>query len=150
MFINQIPYSIFISKKNWLMNKGYDELMLNGYEDWDFNIRLGSLGFYGKRLSRPLFHYNVSYSGMLLSKSSKIHPQLWKYIVKKNSKLYKLKKMYFLFKEWRNKPSSYPLIIFFLWYYIFFFSPEIFASKLFIIFRNFKWFFTRKKYTYYD
>ena len=73
LFINQLPYSIFISKKNFLNIEGYDEKMQLGYEDWEFNIRLGFSGIYGIKLSKPLFHYNVSYSGMLLSKSSKCY-----------------------------------------------------------------------------
>ena len=145
LFINQIPYSILISKKNWLLNKGYDEQMINGYEDWDFNIRLGALGLYGKRLPKALFHYNVSNSGMLLSKSSKLHAYIWHYIITKNSELYKIKKMLSLWHNWRKKPSTYPLIIFFIWYLIFRVFNKSMFTRLFIQLRNFKWSYTRKK-----
>jgi len=145
LFINQIPYSILISKKNWLLNKGYDEKMINGYEDWDFNIRLGASAIHGKRLPKALFHYNVSSTGMLLSKSSKLHAKIWDYIITKNSELYKLKKMFVLWHLWRIKSSTYPLIVFFIWYFLFRVFPKPIFSRLFIKIRNIKWSFTRKK-----
>ena len=88
LFLNQLPYSILISKDNWIKNGGYDEKMKLGYEDWEFNIRLGCNNQFGIRLAKPLFHYNVSYSGMLLSKTSKYHAQIVKYIINKNKELY--------------------------------------------------------------
>tara|TARA_Y100000991_G_C21923998_1_gene327798 strand:- start:793 stop:1149 length:357 start_codon:yes stop_codon:yes gene_type:complete len=118
--------------------------MNSGYEDWEFNIRLGSFEKFGKRLAKPLFHYNVSYDGMLISNSSKKHSKIWKYIVLKNKKLYKLENIFNLWKKWRVKKSSYPLVIYFLWYFFFKNVPDKFASKIFIIFRNLKWTITRK------
>ena len=145
LFINQLPYSILISKENWKKNGGYDEKMRDGYEDWDFNIRLGALKIYGMRLDKPLFHYNVSSEGMLLSKSSKLHGKIWKYIMLKNKSLFKFKNIYRIWQEWKNKSSSYPLFIFFLWYLILKYFPEPFITKLFICLRNLKWLFTRNK-----
>ena len=115
LFLNQVPYSIFIDRNTWQLNNGYDENMRLGYEDWEFNIRLGAKNIFGKRLPLPLFHYSVSSSGMLISKSSKYHAQIWNYIKNKNSELYKPKKILMNWKLWRKKDSSYPLIIFCLW-----------------------------------
>ena len=56
LFINQLPYSIFISKELWDITGGYDEKMISGYEDWEFNIRLGLNEKYGQRIAKPLFH----------------------------------------------------------------------------------------------
>ena len=145
LFLNQIPYSIFISKEICLNYGGYDEKMKSGYEDWEFNIRLGSYGKIGKRLARPLFHYNVSSSGMLLSKTSKNHAKIWSYIITKNNNLYKFKNITLLWKKWRNKPSNYPLSIFFVWYFLFISLPNNWATKIFIILRNLKWLFSRKE-----
>ena len=83
MFINHIPYSIFIPKNIFIENGFYDENMKLGYEDWELNIRLASKKLYGKRLAKPYFHYNVSTSGMLISKSIKNHIKIWKYIILK-------------------------------------------------------------------
>ena len=145
LFLNQIPYSIFISKKIWKKYGGYDNNMRLGYEDWEFNIRLGSNSQFGKRIAKPLFHYNVSPSGMLLSKSSKHHAQIIKYIINKNQQLYNFKNILKLWVKWRKSPSSYPLIIFFPWYLIIRIIPQNLVSKLFIFGRNLKWFFTRNK-----
>ena len=143
LFLNQIPYSIFIRKNIWNKYGGYDEDMILGYEDWEFNIRLGFYERFGKRLAKPLFHYNVSSSGMLLSKTSKNHCKIWKYIISKNKSLFRFKSIFILWTKWRKKKSNYPLIFFFGWYFFFRFFPEIYASKIFMNLRNFKWIFTR-------
>ena len=145
LFLNQIPYSIFIERNTWLLNSGYDENMKLGYEDWEFNIRLGSKNIFGKRLALPLFHYSVSSSGMLISRSSKHHAQIWHYIKKKNSKLYEPIKIIEIWNYWRKKDSNYPLIIFFIWYVFLTFLPNRICSNIFLIFRDIKWFFTRNK-----
>ena len=118
IFLNNyfsISYLIvfFIRKKLWFDYGGYDEEMKSGYEDWEFNIRLGSFGRFGKRLNKPFFHYNVSNNGMLLSKTSKNHSRIWKYIIAKNENLFQLKNIFKLWKKWRFRPSNYPLIILF-------------------------------------
>ena len=55
MFINQIPYSIFIPRKVFIENGFYDENMKLGYEDWELNIRLASRKLYGKRFLNLFF-----------------------------------------------------------------------------------------------
>jgi hypothetical protein len=146
LFLNQIPYSIFIEKNTWLLNNGYDENMRLGYEDWEFNIRLGAKSIFGKRLPIPLFHYSVCNTGMLISKSSKYHAQIWHYIKNKNSELYKPKNILKRWKLWRKEKSSYPLIIFFIWYVFLQILPNRINSVIFLLFRNFKWFFSRNRF----
>ena len=148
LFLNQVPYSIFIERNTWKLNNGYDENMRLGYEDWEFNIRLGAKNIFGKRLPLPLFHYSVCSSGMLISKSSKYHAQIWNYIKNKNSELYKPKKILMNWKLWRKKESSYPLIIFCLWYVLLKVLPHRINSIIFLFLRNFKWIFTRNKFYY--
>ena len=148
LFLNQVPYSIFIERNTWQLNNGYDENMRLGYEDWEFNIRLGAKNIFGKRLPLPLFHYSVCSSGMLISKSSKYHAQIWNYIKNKNSELYKPKKILMNWKLWRKKDSSYPLIIFCLWYVLLQVCPNRINSIIFLLLRNFKWIFTRNKFYY--
>ena len=148
LFLNQVPYSIFIERNTWQLNNGYDENMRLGYEDWEFNIRLGAKNIFGKRLPLPLFHYSVCSSGMLISKSSKYHADIWNYIKNKNSELYKPKKILMNWKLWRKKDSSYPLIIFCLWYVLLQVCPNRINSIIFLLLRNFKWIFTRNKFYY--
>jgi hypothetical protein len=118
-----------------------------GYEDWEFNIRLGAKSIFGKRLPIPLFHYSVCNTGMLISKSSKYHAQIWHYIKNKNSELYKPKNILKRWKLWRKEKSSYPLIIFFIWYVFLQILPNRINSIIFLFFRNFKWFFSRNRFS---
>ncbi len=143
MFINQIPYSIFIPKKTFVENGLYDENMKLGYEDWELNIRLGSRNVFGKRIPKPLFHYNVSNSGMLISKSVQNHINIWKYIKFKNKKFYKFRNIVNVFYKWRLEECNYPLIIVFIWYLMLNFLPEFFILRTFLFFRRIKFLFKK-------
>ena len=44
LFNNQLPYCLFFKKIIWEKLEGYDETMKLGYEDWEFNIRMGKNG----------------------------------------------------------------------------------------------------------
>jgi len=140
MFINQIPYSIFIPKNIFVDNGYYDENMLLGYEDWEFNIRLAANKCYGKRLSKPLFHYNVSNSGMLISKSIKNHINIWNYIKCKNSEFYKFKNVINVFYQWSFKQTNYPSIFIFLWFLILEYLPKNLTLMIFLNLRKIKFF----------
>lgn len=136
LFLNQIPYSIFISKKDFIKYGFYDENMKLGYEDWELNIRLSANDLFGKRLPVPLFHYDVQDTGMLLSKSIKNHIKIWKSINKKNKSLYNFKRLFSTWLLWRKSPSSYPLPIFFVWYLMLILLPGFLNQKIFLILRN--------------
>ena len=138
MFINQIPYSIFISRKVFIENGFYDENMRLGYEDWELNVRLASKNLFGKRVSKPLFHYFVSNSGMLISKSIKNHIKIWRYIKYKNQKFYKFPKILNVFFEWSFREYNYPLIFVFIWYLMLNYLPEFFIIKVFLFVRKIK------------
>ena len=141
MFINQIPYSIFIPKKIFVNNGFYDEKMLLGYEDWEFNIRLASNKYYGKRIPKPLFNYNVSNSGMLISKSIKNHINIWKYIKDKNSEFYKFKNIMHVFFKWSFKKTNYPTIFVFIWFLMLEYLPKSLTLMIFLNLRKIKFFF---------
>ena len=136
LFLNQIPYSIFISKKDFIKNGFYDENMILGYEDWEFNVRLASNNLIGKRVPIPLFHYDVQNTGMLLSKSLKNHVKIWKVIKTKNKDLYSFNSLFSSWWLWRKRPSSYPLFIFFVWYLMLKFLPDDLTLKIFLTLRN--------------
>ena len=138
MFINQIPYCIFIPRKVFLENGFYDENMTLGYEDWELNIRLASRKVYGKSISKPLFHYHVSNSGMLISKSIRNHIKIWKYIKSKNKTFYKFKNIVNVFYKWRLEESNYPLILVFIWYLMLNYLPEFLMIRTFLFFRKIK------------
>lgn len=115
LFFNQLPYCLMLRKAAWQEAGGYDESMRKGYEDWEFNIRLGCLGFFGAVVPEPLFNYRIAQSGMLLSTSSKIHGELWEIIRKKHQKLYGIASLFRLWSVWRRQPSTYPLWLYPMW-----------------------------------
>jgi glycosyltransferase involved in cell wall biosynthesis len=115
LFLNQIPYCLLLRRSVWIQIGGYDETMSRGYEDWELNIRLGSSGHYGVVVPLPLFHYRVMSTGMLLSRSNKLHRELWREIRIKHASLYKFSTLLKLWFKWRKKASTYPLVGYFLW-----------------------------------
>jgi len=131
LFINQIPYCILMPKHIWESIGGYDETMCHGYEDWEFNIRLGWRGYHGLRVSQPLFHYRVSSSGMLISKSNHLHGKLWSEIQSRHTQIYRMVNLYSLWHKWRNKPSRYPLGTYLLWFSLHQILPDKFFSIIF-------------------
>jgi len=115
LFLNQMPYCMLLPRSVVNAVGGYDESMRKGYEDWEFNIRLGARGFFGHVVPRPLFHYRVSSSGMLISQSNRLHGLLWGQIQQKHPSLYRLSRLVSLWREWCTRPATYPLGLYFAW-----------------------------------
>lgn len=88
LFLNQLPYSLLMRRAAWERVGGYDETMRQGYEDWDFNLRLIMTGSLGGLMAEPLFIYRVAEGGMLLSKSARRHGELWEKIRAKHRAAY--------------------------------------------------------------
>ena len=131
LFLNQLPYCLLMRKRIWEDVGGYDESMTNGYEDWEFNIRLGLNGYHGLALPRPLFHYRVTSSGMLISKSNRMHGLLWSEIQARHQTLYKVVNLYRLWRQWRRKSSRYSLSLYFFWFLLHRCLPAPLFSMLF-------------------
>lgn len=131
LFFNQLPYCLLIRKALWEEVGGYDESMRQGYEDWEFNIRLGEHGVRGIVLREPLFHYRVSETGMLKSVSQKQHGELWCSIQQKNPSAYRLRALIRSWRTWRHEPSTYPLLLYFGWLAVFRVLPKSAFSALF-------------------
>ncbi|MEK9569985.1 MAG: glycosyltransferase family A protein [Paracoccaceae bacterium] len=113
--LNQLPYCLLMPKRLWAEAGGYDESMRQGYEDWEFNIRLGTFGYYGQRVAQPLLHYRVSSSGMLISKSNRLHGLLWSEIQARHEATYRWSVLIRLWREWWGRPSRYPLWLCLVW-----------------------------------
>ena len=88
LFLNQLPYCMLIRKAAWQAVGGYDETMRDGYEDWEFNIRLAAAGFDGVEIPEPLFVYFVADEGMFMSRSALQHSAIWRGIRRKHVRLY--------------------------------------------------------------
>jgi glycosyltransferase involved in cell wall biosynthesis len=137
LFTNQIPYCILMPKFIWEILGGYDESMIKGYEDWEFNIRLGINGYHGLVVQEPLFHYRVSSDGMLKRISIYAHLDLWKYIQKKHQRVFTFFSLFKIWKVWHKTPSSYPFPILLVWWLITEFMPNRFSNALLKFWLNF-------------
>ena len=115
LFLNQLPYCLLMRRSLWERSGGYDETMRRGYEDWEFNIRLGLMGCAGVEVPAALFHYRVSAQGMLLSISNRIHGDLWAEIRGRHQEAYGAAALFRAWRIWRRSPSTYPLWLYFFW-----------------------------------
>jgi glycosyltransferase involved in cell wall biosynthesis len=116
LFNNQLPYAIFFEKKIWSEIGGYDEAMKLGYEDWEFNIRLGKNGFHPSKIAEPLFYYNVSSQGMMQSQSDKNYINILRYIRDKHNDTYTIFRLYKIWKAWKGYPKPFPIIFYIMMY----------------------------------
>ena len=90
LFVNKLPYALLVKKRAWANCEGYDESLVQGYEDWAFNLALILAGFKGLHVSEPLLEYRVSQDGMLLSKSRRMHFTIWAQLRKRFEKAYSI------------------------------------------------------------
>lgn len=111
LFLNRLPYALFYTKEMWCKVGGYDEGMIKGLEDWEFNLNMAKHGFYGKELDSPMFNYNVSQSGMLNNITHNYRAQIWTYIQHKHKSLYTMSGLINIWKVWRHKKMKYPVAI---------------------------------------
>lgn len=131
LYFNQLPYCMLIPRNLWHRTGGYDETMREGYEDWEFNIRLAAAGTEFRELAAPLFHYHVAASGMLASKSRRQHAYLWRTIRAKHSDLYTPAALWRSWRTWRRRPSTRPLGLYFIWEAAYRLLPASAINRLF-------------------
>jgi glycosyltransferase involved in cell wall biosynthesis/GT2 family glycosyltransferase len=88
---NFLTYAALIKKAAWEEANGYDESMRLGYEDWEFWLRLGSLGLFGKHVRKPLFQYRKQGASMY-DNARAHHPEIVAYIQGRHPELYQYEK----------------------------------------------------------
>lgn len=89
LFTNTLHSGLMLRKACWRAVGGYDEAMRQGYEDWEFYLRLAHAGFRGIEIPKPYFNYAVASGGMLFNKSSQLHAVLWRAMRIKHAALYR-------------------------------------------------------------
>jgi glycosyltransferase involved in cell wall biosynthesis len=109
LFINRVSACLLVRKEAWQNAGGYDETMREGYEDWEFSVRLAEAGYRGYGIPKPLFIYRVSEDGMLMSRSSQLHAKLWRRIRERHKKLYRLPAVLKLWWRTRSIPGELTL-----------------------------------------
>ena len=110
LFLNRLPYCLLLRKSAWQTVGGYDELMRDGYEDWEFNIRLVVAGFSGLGINRPLFLYYVSPHGMLMSRSARQHGKLWRAILNRHRDSYRWRSLRSRHRIWGDRKTRFGLV----------------------------------------
>lgn len=102
LFLNQLPYCLLMRRSAWEAVDGYDEAMREGYEDWEFNIRLLRAEYRGVEIAKPLFIYSVSAHGMLLGGSARKHGAIWARIRAMHRDLYRPRSLLALWRDHRS------------------------------------------------
>ena len=133
---NQLPYCMLMRKAAWTKVGGYDEAMREGYEDWEFNLRLSKAGLRGAALAAPLFGYRRLATGMLRSVSQQRHARLWRQMRRKHADLYGFAGLWALWREWRHQPSTHPLVLVWLLLAATLVLPDAAFSRLFLALRR--------------
>ena len=88
MLLNNAAFgSLMFRKEDWISIAGYDEAMRNGFEDWEFYIRLLKNGGNAHIMKEPLFNYRRRLNSTT-TKANAIKFDLLKFIYLKHMDLY--------------------------------------------------------------
>ena len=88
LFQNSAIGNALFVKNDWERIGGYDENMKDGYEDWEFYIRILKQGGEAIVIPEPLFNYRQKVDSMR-KRANKIRYELWEYIFLKHEEVYK-------------------------------------------------------------
>jgi len=114
LFTNTVSVGLVLRKECWRAVGGYDESMREGYEDWDFTLRLAEAGYRGIEVPKPLYIYYIRPDAMWQSRSSDVnrkhlHAELWRLIRNKHAKSYRLPEIFRLWWTSRDGTGVIPL-----------------------------------------
>lgn len=102
LFTNPVPSCVLLRKSSWQAIGGYDESMRDGYEDWEFCLRLMRHGYRGVTIPQPYLVYRISAGGMLFHQSSGRHAAIWRRIRQKHAAAYRPLAMWRLWRDSRD------------------------------------------------
>jgi glycosyltransferase involved in cell wall biosynthesis len=109
LFTNPMPSGLLLRKSCWEAVGGYDETLRDGYEDWEFTLRLSQHGYRGIEIPKPYYVYAMAREGMLLDRSSRLHATLWRSIRRKHPQLYRPWAILSLWRRTRDGSGSVSL-----------------------------------------
>ncbi|MBF7090625.1 glycosyltransferase [Flavobacterium sp. ALJ2] len=105
IFSNMIPCSGLFRKKDWQRTQGYDEKMVEGYEDWEFWISLLKYGGNAIKVNTACLYYRSKPVSRMKGINMKNRYKLIAYIMHKHQELYS--KLIFNYSEKLNINFSY-------------------------------------------
>ena len=106
LFINRVPCCMVVRREAWEAVGGFDASMRDGYEDWEFTIRLGRAGYGGLAVPKVLFNYRTRDDGLMMSRSTYMHGTLWRRIRDKHRDAYRLPALLKLWWQTRSVPGQ--------------------------------------------
>lgn len=113
LFTNTLSVALVVRKRCCLAVGGYDESMREGYEDWDFSLRLVEAGFRAIEVPKPLYIYYIPDKTWFSRSSSvngnRLHAKLWRTIRHKHADSYRLTAMLRLWMTSRDGTGAIPL-----------------------------------------
>lgn len=94
LFTNTLSAGLVVRKAAFLAAGGYDESMREGYEDWDFSLRMANAGFDCIEVKKPLYVYTIAGHDAQPSRSSgvdrkRLYGRLWRAIRNRHPALYR-------------------------------------------------------------
>ena len=87
LFINNSVGNALFRKQCWFDANGFDENMKNGFEDWEFYIRLLANGGAAYVIPKVYLHYRIK-PNSTTSRANKVKRELLEYIYFKNKNIF--------------------------------------------------------------
>ena len=141
LFTNTVGTGLVLRKRCWRMVGGYDETMRDGYEDWDFSLRLVEAGFRAIEIAQPLFNYRVASDDQTSSLMTSIHSRrlyakLWRQLRQKHPQCYRPSSMVRLWWVSRRDRGRVPLWKGLGGYFLALALPDAIFNELFVKFHR--------------
>lgn len=115
LIVNEAPYCMLMRRDLVARAGGYDETMREGYEDWEFNIRLVGLGARAAVLPEPLFLYRIRAGSMLRATTMRRHVEIWRAIRRRHPELYGWRGLSAAWRHGRRARAIWPLPVLAAW-----------------------------------
>ena len=114
LFTNTVSVGLVLRKECWRAVGGYDETMREGYEDWDFSLRLADAGYRGIEIPKPLYIYYIRPDAMWSSRSADVekkhlHAKPWRQDRNKHPDSFRLPAMFRLWWTSHDGEGAIPL-----------------------------------------
>jgi glycosyltransferase involved in cell wall biosynthesis len=133
-FLNQAPYCMLMRRRAVTAIGGWTDAMRDGYEDWEFNLRLAASGARAAIIKEPLFLYRVRAAGMLRSRTMTKHGEIWRDIRRRNAALFRPSALLAAWRASRFTPSVWPLSYSAAWGVVLALTPPRFLNTAYRLF----------------
>jgi len=113
LFTNTLSSGLVLRKEAWRTVGGYDETMRDGYEDWDFSLRLAHAGYRALEVPKPLYIYHIAEAAgpgrSAAIDRKRLYGPLWRYIRDKHADDFRLPAMLKLWRQSKGRCGKVPL-----------------------------------------